>query len=561
MTKTKEKNNVVAIQGNILRDALISASACLLQERKLLDDLNVFPVPDGDTGTNMFMTMNAAAQKLSQLREQSISVVADVASTALLRNARGNSGVILSLLFQGFSKGLKGKNSADGEDLANALTLGVETAFKSIVNPVNGTILTVAKEAAEKGCLAAKTNKTATYVWKVICDEAEESLERTPDLLPVLKEACVVDAGGKGLCVVLRAMQGVFEGGQIVVAKEPNPDYITLEDTTERIAFESQDIKYIYCTEFIILRNSNNRSSMQLRNYLETIGDSIVVVDNDDFIKVHLHTNDPGKALQEAALYGEFENVKIDNMRIQHNNTPWVESSIESKTKEQENEVGFVAVAAGEGLQSLFYELGCDQVVSGGQTMNPSTDDFLKAIESTPAKVVFVLPNNKNIIMAAEQAIPLADRTVYVLPTNTIPQGISAMMNFDPDTPVEDNLALMMQAAEYVSSGLVTYATRDSVINGSPIKKGQVIALNDNKIIHVDNDIQNTAATLIKSLIESRHKKGKDVEFITLFYGENMTEEDAEAVRDTIIPELDDMVEVTIVNGKQPLYYYIISID
>jgi dihydroxyacetone kinase-like predicted kinase len=238
-----------------------------------------------------------------------------------------------------------------------------------------------------------------------------------------------------------------------------------------------------------------------------------------------------------------------------------VETSIESKIKKHEKEVGFVAVAAGEGLKSLFYELGCDQVVSGGQTMNPSTDDFLRAIESTPAKVVFVLPNNKNIIMAAEQAIPLADRTVYVLPTNTIPQGISAMMNFDPDTPVEDNLTLMMQAADYVSSGLVTYATRDSVINGQSIKKGQVIALNDNKIVHVDNDIQNATAILIKHLIESRQNKGKDVEFITLIYGENMTEEDAEAVRDTIMPELDDLVEVSIVNGKQPLYYYIISID
>ncbi|NLY71655.1 MAG: DAK2 domain-containing protein, partial [Clostridiales bacterium] len=300
---------------------------------------------------------------------------------------------------------------------------------------------------------------------------------------------------------------------------------------------------------------------MQLRSYLETIGDSIVFVDSDDFIKVHVHTNDPGKALQEAALYGEFENVKIENMCIQHNNTQWVETSIESKIKKHEKEVGFVVVAAGEGLKSLFYELGCDQVVSGGQTMNPSTDDFLRAIESTPAKVVFVLPNNKNIIMAAEQAIPLADRTVYVLPTNTIPQGISAMMNFDPDTPVEDNLTLMMQAADYVSSGLVTYATRDSVINGQSIKKGQVIALNDNKIVHVDNDIQNATAILIKHLIESRQNKGKDVEFITLIYGENMTEEDAEAVRDTIMPELDDLVEVSIVNGKQPLYYYIISID
>lgn len=549
----------------MLRDAMVSASACLSQAKQSVDELNIFPVPDGDTGTNMSMTMASAARELARLSDPTVSEAADVASAALLRGARGNSGVILSLLFRGFSKGLKGRAETDGAGLADALALGVEAAYKAVMKPTEGTILTVAREAAEKGRAVAEKDSDICAVWSAVCDEAEASLQRTPELLPVLKKAGVVDAGGQGLCIILRAMLDVFKGGAVVEGAAPAA--VSTKSVSAAGSFET-DIKFTYCTEFIVARDKgNDRDPLRLRAYLESIGDCVVVVDDEEIVKVHVHTNDPGKALSEGVKYGQFETVKVENMRIQHANAGWVgeqdgqAAPAPLERAEPEEPYGFVAVAAGEGLKALFTDLGCQQVVSGGQTMNPSTDDILSAIQATPAKVVFVLPNNKNIILAAEQAIPLADRTVHVLQTRTIPQGISAMLAFDPDADVEENLLNMMKAADAVSTGQVTFAARDSDFGGHTIKEGEILALENGKVVFTDTDIRHAAVKLTKSLVNARRIAGRDVSFITLIYGEGMTEEDAQAVCDAVRAKLGDGVDVTMVDGGQPVYYYILSIE
>ncbi len=554
------------IQGKILRDAMISASNCLSQKKQSVDELNIFPVPDGDTGTNMSMTLSAAARELARLQDPTVSETADTASAALLRGARGNSGVILSLLFRGFSKGLKGKSEASGADLAVALGMGVEAAYKAVMKPTEGTILTVAREAAEKAIAASSKDPSVKTVWAVICDEAEASLARTPDLLPVLKKAGVVDAGGQGLCIILRAMQDVFGGGAIVEGDTPAEAPAAGKGVSAAGSFEA-DITFTYCTEFIVARDKgNDRDPLRLRAYLESIGDCVVVVDDEEIIKVHVHTNDPGKALSEGVKYGQFETVKVENMRIQHANAGWVDTEGADEPKplervEPEEEYGFVAVAAGEGLRTLFQDLGCSQVVSGGQTMNPSTDDILNAIQATPAKVVYVLPNNKNIILAAEQAVPLADRKVHVLQTRTIPQGVAALLSFDADAGVEENLTVMMKAADNVSTGSVTFAARDSDFDNHSIKEGEILALENGKLMFTDTDIHHAAVKLAKSMINSRRISGREVAFITLMYGEGMTEEDAEAVRDAITAKAGDNVDITLVDGGQPVYYYFISIE
>lgn len=554
------------IQGKILRDAMISASNCLSQKKQSVDELNIFPVPDGDTGTNMSMTLSAAARELARLQDPTVSETADTASAALLRGARGNSGVILSLLFRGFSKGLKGKSEASGADLAVALGMGVEAAYKAVMKPTEGTILTVAREAAEKAIAASSKDPSVKTVWAVICDEAEASLARTPDLLPVLKKAGVVDAGGQGLCIILRAMQDVFGGGAIVEGDTPAEASAAGKGVSAAGSFEA-DITFTYCTEFIVARDKgNDRDPLRLRAYLESIGDCVVVVDDEEIIKVHVHTNDPGKALSEGVKYGQFETVKVENMRIQHANAGWVDTEGADEPKllervEPEEEYGFVAVAAGEGLRTLFQDLGCSQVVSGGQTMNPSTDDILNAIQATPAKVVYVLPNNKNIILAAEQAVPLADRKVHVLQTRTIPQGVAALLSFDADAGVEENLTVMMKAADNVSTGSVTFAARDSDFDNHSIKEGEILALENGKLMFTDTDIHHAAVKLAKSMINSRRISGREVAFITLMYGEGMTEEDAEAVRDAITAKAGDNVDITLVDGGQPVYYYFISIE
>ena len=547
----------------MLRDALISASHTLESQKQSVDALNVFPVPDGDTGTNMSMTLSKASRELARLADPTVTEVADKAASALLRGARGNSGVILSLLFRGFSKGLKEKKTADGADLANALGLGVEAAYKAVMKPTEGTILTVAREAAAAGKTAAAAGQNELKVWDAICVEAEASLARTPDLLPTLKKAGVVDAGGQGLCIILRAMQGVFEGGEI--AKGTTAESAAAPVATAAGSFET-DIHFTYCTEFIVNRSVPDKDPMALRAFLESIGDCVVVVDDDEIIKVHVHTNDPGRALHEAIEYGQFETVKVENMRIQHANASWVAESGQAEEQppqpvDPDEPFGFVAVAAGDGIRDLFKELGCVQVVSGGQTMNPSTDDILQAIEATPAKVVYVFPNNKNIILAAEQTIPLSSREVHVLPTRSVPQGLSAILAFDPGAEVPDNLLAMKRAADGISVGQVTFAVRDSVVDNKPVRKGQILAMEGSKLSFADNDLNHAVAKLAKNLVAARQHKGKESSILTLFYGADVTDEQAQRAEQAIRTRVGDDVEVTLISGGQPVYYYVMSVE
>lgn len=550
------------ISGAQLRDAIISASNCLAQEKQNVDALNVFPVPDGDTGTNMSMTLTNAARELARLgNDVTATQVADTAAAAMLRGARGNSGVITSLLFRGFSKGLKGKESANGADLAQALTFGVEAAYKAVMKPTEGTILTVAREGAAAGKELGSDD--VSTVWEAICAEAEASLARTPEILPVLKKAGVVDAGGKGFVLILRAMQQVFEGRGMV---EGTVEAAPAQKRQTAAAISDEEITFTYCTEFIVQRDPKaTKEPIQLRAFLESIGDCVVVVDDDEIIKVHVHTNDPGRALHEAIEFGQFETVKVENMRIQHDNAAWVEESGEAAggppRVEPEEEYGFVSVAAGDGIQALFSDLGCSQIVSGGQTMNPSTDDILQAIEATPAKNVYVLPNNKNIILAAEQAVPLADRKVHVLPTRTIPQGVAAMLAFDPDASVQDNLIAMTRAADNVSTGQVTFAARDSNYDGKIIKKGEMLALDNGKVAFTDNDVTHAIAKLAKTIVNNRAQAGNTSEFMTLMYGNGIEEDAAEAAAEAIRAKVGDAIDITVIPGGQPVYYYILSVE
>ncbi|SDO08681.1 hypothetical protein SAMN05192585_1538 [Acetanaerobacterium elongatum] len=549
------------INGNTLRDAIISGANNIVNQKLAVDELNVFPVPDGDTGTNMSMTISAGARELKRLSGATVGEVSAAAASALLRGARGNSGVILSLLFRGFSKGLSGLESADGKDLAGALSLGVTAAYKAVMKPTEGTILTVARLAAQKAVEASETETNAVAIWRIIVDEARAALETTPELLPVLKKAGVVDAGGKGLVVIFEGMLSVFEDGVMIedksAANKPAETFVSQKNAAG--AELEEEINFTYCTEFIVHKASSDTNPLRLRAYLETIGDSVVVVDDEEIIKVHVHTNNPGNALQEGLNFGTLHNMKIENMREQHEN-----KVAEAKVAQEVHEYvpvdpavpfGFVAVAAGDGLQQLFTELGCNKVVSGGQTMNPSTDDILKAIESTPAKTVFVLPNNKNIIMAAEQAISLADRQVVVLPTRTIPQGLSAMLAFDPDCEVQENQMNMLKAAEHVLTGSVTFAARDSDFDGHKIKQGEILALEGGKLSFTESDIERAAVRLTRQLVK------RDSTFITLIYGDGITEEDAEKAAEALRSKLPTSVEVHTVNGGQPVYYYIISVE
>ncbi len=545
------------IQGTTLRDAILSASAEMNRRKQEVDALNVFPVPDGDTGTNMSMTIGNAARELSRLDHPTVAQTASVASGALLRGARGNSGVILSLLFRGMAKGLKGKEQAGGADLARSLGLGVEAAYKAVMKPTEGTILTVAREAAARGKAVAEKDDDVLSVWGAMCDQAEETLKHTPELLPMLKKAGVVDAGGQGLCIIMQAMREVFAGG--VVPKTESIPAPAAEKPSAAGAFEGE-ITYTYCTEFIVSRvGHTDADPLALRAYLESVGDCVVVVDDEDIIKVHVHTNDPGLVLHEALAYGNFETVKVENMRIQHQNAGWVNEagSPEFQRAEPKEGAGFVAVAAGEGVVALFHDLGCHHVVSGGQTMNPSTDDILRAIEATPAKVVYVLPNNKNIILAAEQAVPLADREVHVLPTCTVVQGISALLGYDPEKNVEENLLTMTKAADNVSTGQITYAARDSEFDGHHIDEGTILALENGKIAFLDNDLSHAALKLVRHLVAGR----RETSFITLIYGEGVSEEEAQALSDAVSEKFAGAFDITVVNGGQPVYYYMISAE
>ena len=549
------------LKGKLFRDSLISAGISIENNRRRVDQLNVYPVPDGDTGTNMSMTMSAAAREL-ELADDNITVsqAADIAASALLRGARGNSGVILSLLFRGFSKGFAGLETADCIHIAKAMEIGVEAAYKSVMNPTEGTVLTVARKAAERAEEIAEYSGSIQSFWNEICIAAQEALERTPEQLPVLKKAGVVDAGGQGLVIIYRAMLDVFSGNGIAKKSDKKPVARTFE-VTDNSAENEEEIKYSYCTEYIIEKKTGCKDAFMLRAYLETIGDCVVVVEDDEIIKVHVHTDNPGLAIQKALEFGRFVNdpkPKIENMKIQHE----MRVKDEKITNRQEfvpirpeKDFGFVAVAAGHGLEEMFKDLGADCIIKGGQTMNPSTDDILKAIHATPARTVFVLPNNKNIIMAAEQAVNLADRNVCVLPTRTIPQGISALMAFDESNTFTDNRMEMIKAIERVSTGQVTFAARDSEYEGHNIKKGEIMAFNNGKLQFAEKDVNKAAYKLAKKMTKS------DTSYITVIYGADVTEEQAESLIESLEAKLGSKIEIMLVNGGQPVYYYIISVE
>jgi len=562
------------IQGKVLRDAIISGANHIANNRQQVDALNVFPVPDGDTGTNMSMTISAAKSELERLDDNAtVDEVSKTAASALLRGARGNSGVILSLLFRGFSKGLAGKKSAAADDIANALTLGVEAAYKAVMKPTEGTILTVSRAAAETAReAAAGVGEDVVALWDKITESASQMLDKTPDMLPVLKKAGVVDAGGKGFLVVLEGMQSVIKSGVIIpldgdTARTAAPASDGSSFFKDEHGFEGE-ITFTYCTEFIVLRKGAEPTALALRAFLETIGDCVVVVEDDEIIKVHLHTDHPGKALEEALTFGMLTNLKIENMREQFatgvsnaQKTAQAEAqksggAFQYQPIDPQRDFGFVSVAAGDGVRQLFLDLGADNVVSGGQTMNPSTDDILSAIHATPAKTVFVLPNNKNIIMAAEQAIKLADRHVMVLQTKTVPQGLSAMLAFDPGSDSESNYIEMSKTAERVGTGQITFAARDSDFDGHKIKEGEILALENGKLAFVEKDLIKAAGKLARSLI----KKQPDCAFVTIIYGADATEEQAKQIQESIQAKYSD-VEVTLVNGGQPVYYFIISAE
>ena len=549
------------LKGKLFRDSLISAGISIENNRRRGDELNVYPVPDGDTGTNMSMTMSAAAREL-ELADDNITVsqAADIAASALLRGARGNSGVILSLLFRGFSKGFAGLETADCIHIAKAMEIGVEAAYKSVMNPTEGTVLTVARKAAERAEEIAEYSGSIQSFWNEICIAAQEALERTPEQLPVLKKAGVVDAGGQGLVIIYRAMLDVFSGNGIAKKSDKKPVARTFE-VTDNSAENEEEIKYSYCTEYIIEKKTGCKDAFMLRAYLETIGDCVVVVEDDEIIKVHVHTDNPGLAIQKALEFGRFVNdpkPKIENMKIQHEmrvKDEKITNRQEFVPVRPEKDFGFVAVAAGHGLEEMFKDLGADCIIKGGQTMNPSTDDILKAIHATPARTVFVLPNNKNIIMAAEQAVNLADRNVCVLPTRTIPQGISALMAFDESDTFTDNRMEMIKAIERVSTGQVTFAARDSEYEGHNIKKGEIMAFNNGKLQFAEKDVNKAAYKLAKKMTKS------DTSYITVIYGADVTEEQAESLIESLEAKLGSKIEIMLVNGGQPVYYYIISVE
>ena len=550
-----------------MKNAIISGANNIVRHKKEVDELNIFPVPDGDTGTNMSMTITAAAKLLAESEEViSVAAVSKMTSSAMLRGARGNSGVILSLLFKGIAEVLKESEEVDGVLFADALTLGVEYAYKAVMNPTEGTILTVASLAAEAARIAADVENDPIIVLGAACNAAEDALAQTPELLHVLKKAGVVDAGGKGLCIIFEGMLSLLRDGVMInidapveVKKENTDDFFK----NAAAEFDSE-INFTYCTEFIVGKNDNATadSVAELRAYLEGIGDCVVVVEDDDIIKTHVHTENPGLALETALKYGQLLTVKVENMREQHRiaaekheqELKLLEESPEPA--EPEKEFGFVSVAAGEGLHELFKDLGVDRVVSGGQSMNPSTENLYNAIMAVPAKVVFVFPNNKNILMAARQACELiTDRKTVIIPTRTVPQGIAAMLAYDEQATVELNIEYMMEAAKKILTGQVTYAARDSEFGSTKLREGDIIALNNGKLVFKDKDPVKAAIKLTKEMVS------KSTTFITIIYGEKVSEAQANLAYDAIQAKYGSSVDITLVNGGQPLYYFLISVE
>ena len=539
------------INGIEFRRLMLSAAASIEIHKQQLNDLNVFPVPDGDTGTNMSMTINAAATDLRRTEDPTLEKAAQTAASAMLRGARGNSGVILSLLLRGISKKLKGAEIADGVLWAEALQEGVDAAYKAVMKPAEGTILTVARLAASKARAAAKENNHIEFVHEAALEEAKVALAGTTDMNPVLKKAGVVDAGGKGWVFALEAMLSALRGDDVVVP-EGMAD-AEVKDAASFDDFDTEDITFTYCTEFIIQRENDNDPE-KLREFLSSLGDSLVLVDDEEIIKVHVHTNDPGKALHEAIDYGSFVTVKIENMRLQHTEKVMSEKELAPKIAEPEKPFGVVSVCAGDGLADVFQNLGTDGIISGGQTMNPSTQDILEAVNKVPAETVFVLPNNKNIIMAAQQVDALTPKKVIVIPSKTVPQGVTAMLNFNPEGTEEENVEAMNECLATVDTMQITYAARNSDFDGYDIHEGDYLALYGSVLFGTSQDIK----VLLKSLAQKVRDDGK--EYITIYYGADVKEKHAQRTAD-LFAEICPDADVNLLYGGQPVYYYMISAE
>ena len=552
--------NMKTIDAKVLSRMFLAGAKNLEAKKEWINELNVFPVPDGDTGTNMTMTIMSAAAEVSALTDPDMETLAKAISSGSLRGARGNSGVILSQLFRGFTKTIREYEEIDIPTLATATEKAVESAYKAVMKPKEGTILTVAKGMADKAReLAEEGCDDMELYFRQIIEYGDEVLAKTPDMLPVLKQAGVVDSGGQGLMQVMKGAFDAFLGKEIDFTLEASKESSVKEGSASSV---DQEIKYGYCTEFIILLNKtfNIKNEIDFKEYLESIGDSIVVVADGDVVKVHVHTNDPGLAIQRALKYGALSNMKIDNMRLEHQEKINKEQQMKEQEQKKEpemphKEVGFIAVSVGEGMSEIFRGLGADYIIEGGQTMNPSTEDMLNAIDRVNADTIFILPNNKNIILAANQAKTMVeDKKIIVIPTKTVPQGITAIINYVPDMDPEDNAATMECEIKNVLTGQVTYAVRDTMIDDKEIKQGDYMGIGDSGILSVGRDMEEVTFNMIKAMMHD------DLELISIYYGSDVSEEAAEAIKAKVEETYPDC-DVELQMGGQPIYYYVISME
>lgn len=543
------------VNGEHLYYMMSNAANKLELQSEYVNSLNVFPVPDGDTGTNMSMTFRAAVKEIEGMDNKNIGEVSKKLAKGALMGARGNSGVILSQILRGISKGLEGKEEADASEFANALLEGSKSAYKAVMRPTEGTILTIVRTAGEVAVALKEDN--ITELMREVCRESKIMLDKTPEMLPALKKAKVVDSGGMGLLIILQGMQEALENGLKVTTGTPQAVKSSVAKAQRSETMSEEDIKFGYCTEFIILGDSNHAE--EFKSKVINKGDSLVVVGYEDVIKVHIHTNNPGKVLEEAVKFGELSKIKIDNMREEHREM--LEGMYEEAAETEESvaagefkKYAFISVAMGEGMKNIFKDLGVDYVIEGGQTMNPSTQDMLEAIEKLNAEHIFILPNNKNIIMAANQAAEISDKDIRVIPTKTIPQGITCITMFNPEADVEENTEELKEALEMVKTTSVTYAVRDTEVDGKEIKEGNILGLVEGKIKEVGEDPYKVAEDLIDSLVD------EDSELITIFYGKDCEEEKVDALIEKLEGKYEDL-DVQCYKGEQPLYYFIMSVE
>lgn len=540
------------IDAKILKEMFVSGANNLQNHKDLVDRLNVFPVPDGDTGTNMSLTISYAMKELSKVENGTITEIGKALSKGSLMGARGNSGVILSQIIRGFAKSIEGKEKLDSQDLANAFKNGSDTAYKAVIKPIEGTILTVVRESSDFAIKNYKKQDDLINFLEMVIKEAKESLDRTPELLKALKEAKVVDSGGKGLVLLYEGMLSALKGNCIDL-KDSNSNIQNISSQEQINTVNTDDIKFSYCTEFIL--ESDKVQDTEIRDMMLKYGDSLVVVGDDGVIKVHVHTNDPGLVLQDALKFGQLVTIKIENMKIQHENIVLNTEYDKSSSEEvEEKEFGFIATSMGDGLNTILKEFGVDHIIEGGQTMNPSTEDFVNAIDKINAKNIFIFPNNSNIIMAANQAKEISDKNIIVIPTKNIPQGLTALVSFNIEASVEENEEAMMSSLSLVKSGQVTYAVRDTVMNDIDVKEGNIIGIAEGKLLSAGEKIEDITRELVEKLVD------EDTAIVTLFYGEDVSEEDANQLRDLLEEKFED-IDVELYYGGQPLYYYLVSVE